>query len=84
MLTLQYDGLFKMKQFKLSEIQHNDKAYKHLIEEDKGSLNVIIKAGVHTALSGVYTTENRKLKIKYSYNRTFKGGKKFKEDKNWK
>jgi hypothetical protein len=74
-----YD-LFNTK-FKLNNIEHDDIAYKHLIEEDKDSLNVIIKAGVHTALSGVFETKTRNLNVKYSYNRTFKGGKKFKDDK---
>lgn len=74
-----YD-LFKEK-FKLNIIEQDDVAYKHLIAETKDGLNVIIKAGVHTALSGTYIAENRKLKIKYSYNRSFKGGKIFNEDK---
>lgn len=74
-----YD-LFNSK-FQLNKIEHNDLAYKHLIEEDNGSLNVIVKSGIHTALSGIYTTENRKLNIKFSYNRTFKGGKIFSQDK---
>lgn len=74
-----YD-LFKDK-FKLNSIQQNDVSYDHLIEETKDGLNVILKAGVHTALSGTFLSKNRKLKIKYSYNRSFKGGKVFNEDK---
>lgn len=74
-----YD-LFKDK-FKLNSIQQNGVSYDHLIEETKDGLNVILKAGVHTALSGTFHTENRKLKIKYSYNRSFKGGKVFNDDK---
>lgn len=74
-----YD-LFDSK-FKLNKLEHDDVPYKHLIEEDKNSLNVIIKSGVHTALSGLFETETRNLNVKYSYNRTFQGGKIFNNDK---
>jgi hypothetical protein len=41
----------------------------------------MVKSGKHTALEGVYTRRNRKLKVKFSYNRTFKGGSNYNEAK---
>ncbi|QCX40043.1 DUF2357 domain-containing protein [Aureibaculum algae] len=70
-----YD-LFKTK-FKLNNIEHDGQPYKSLIEKSKNGLNFIIKSGTHTALSGVSEFENRKLNIKFSYNQTFKGNKKY-------
>jgi len=67
-----YD-LIKEK-FDIESISFNDKAYKHLITETNDGLNVMIKSGKHTALQGIFTKRNRDLNIKFSYNRTFKGG----------
>lgn len=74
-----YD-LFRQK-FQFNQIQHDDQIYDHLIEPTKDGLNVILKSGTHTALNGVFQTKNRELNIKFSYNRTFKGGKVFKDHK---
>jgi predicted component of viral defense system (DUF524 family) len=42
---------------------------KKLIQND--GLVLQLKAGKHTAIEGLYVHNNRKLKIKYNYNRTF-------------
>jgi len=60
--------------FNIESVSFDDKAYKHLIVETNDGLNVMVKSGKHTALQGVYTKRNRDLNIKFSYNRTFKGG----------
>lgn len=73
-----YD-LFKDK-FRLDKHTYEDKAYEHLIESTADGLNVMVKAGRHTAIEGVCDFGSRKLRIKYSYNRSFKGGRKY-EDK---
>lgn len=44
---------------------------KQLIQETKDGLGLQLKAGKHTAIEGTYNHKNRKLKIKYNYNRTF-------------
>lgn len=67
-----YD-LIKEK-FNIQSINFDEQAYKHLIVPTNDGLNVMVKSGKHTALEGIYTKRNRDLKIKFSYNRTFKGG----------
>ncbi len=69
-----YD-LFKDK-FNLTSLeQESEPSYKHLIEKTKNGLNIIVKSGQHTALSGKVLIGNRELNIKYSFNRTFSGSK---------
>lgn len=67
-----YD-LIKEK-FNIVSVNFDEQAYKHLIVPTSDGLNVMVKSGKHTALEGIYTKRNRDLKIKFSYNRTFKGG----------
>lgn len=73
-----YD-LFKAK-FKIKDIEHEEQPYNHLIEPTKDGLNVMVKQGKHTALYGDFITENRALKVKFSYNRSFKGGTKYTDE----
>lgn len=73
-----YD-LFKSK-FKIKDIEHEGQPYNHLIEPTKDGLNVMVKQGKHTALYGDFITENRALKVKFSYNRSFKGGTKYTDE----
>jgi hypothetical protein len=73
-----YD-LFKSK-FKIKDIEHDEQSYNHLIEPTKDGLNVMVKQGKHTALYGDFITENRALKVKFSYNRSFKGGTKYTDE----
>ena len=68
-----YD-LFKDK-FDLNHLEHEEEPYNHLFEPTKNSLNLIIKSGEHTALSGTCLIKNRSLSIKFSFNRTFSGNK---------
>lgn len=73
-----YD-LFKAK-FKIKDIEHEDQSYSHLLEQTKDGLNIMVKQGKHTALYGDFVTENRALKVKFSYNRSFKGGTKYRDE----
>jgi predicted component of viral defense system (DUF524 family) len=73
-----YD-LFKAK-FKIKDIEHEEQSYNHLIEPTKDGLNVMVKQGKHTALYGDFITKNRALKVKFSYNRSFKGGTKYTDE----
>ena len=66
-----YD-LFKEK-FKLHNVEHDEKAYDHLLEKSNEGYSVIVKQGKHTALSGNFSFGGRELSIKFSYNRSFKG-----------
>lgn len=62
------------EKFNIQSVNFDEEAYSHLIVPTSDGLNVMVKSGKHTALEGVYTKRNRDLKIKFSYNRTFKGG----------
>lgn len=62
------------KKFEINKHQYDEKPYEHLIVPTNDGLNVMVKSGKHTALEGVYDSGKRKLKIKFSYNRTFTGG----------
>lgn len=73
-----YD-LFKAK-FKIKDIEYEEKSYSHLLEPTKDGLNIMVKQGKHTALYGDYVAENRTLKVKFSYNRSFKGGTKYTDE----
>jgi predicted component of viral defense system (DUF524 family) len=73
-----YD-LFKAK-FKIKDIEHEEQSYSHLLEPTKDGLNIMVKQGKHTALYGDFVTENRTLKVKFSYNRSFKGGTKYTDE----
>lgn len=74
-----YD-LIKEK-FKINQHLHEDKPHEHLIVPTNDGLNVMVKSGKHTALEGIYDSGNRKLQIKFSYNRTFTGGTEYINDK---
>lgn len=71
--------LFKAK-FKIKDIEHEEQSYNHLIEPTKDGLNVMVKQGKHTALYGDFDAGSRKLKVKFSYNRSFKGGTKYSQE----
>lgn len=69
------------EKFSIQSVNYDEQAYKHLIVPTNDGLNVMVKAGKHTALKGVYTKRNRDLNIQFSYNRTFKGGVKYSDAK---
>jgi predicted component of viral defense system (DUF524 family) len=73
-----YD-LFKSK-FKIKDIEHEEQSYSHLIEPTKDGLNIMVKQGRHTALYGDFDAGSRKLKVKFSYNRSFKGDTKYAQE----
>jgi predicted component of viral defense system (DUF524 family) len=62
------------ERFNLNQHQFGEKPYEHLIIPTNDGLNVMVKSGKHTALEGIFNSGKRKLKIKFSYNRTFSGG----------
>lgn len=67
--------------FNIQTIHYDEQAYNHLIVPTNDGLNVMVKSGKHTALEGVFTKRNRDLKVKFSYNRTFKGGSNYTDAK---
>jgi len=63
------------------EIEHKD--ISDLIKETPDGLNLQIKQGKFTALHGVYDSVNRKLKIRFNYNRSFSGKKTYPDSGSW-
>ena len=54
-----------------------------LIKETPDGLNLQIKQGKVTALKGVYDAGNRKLNIRFHYNRSFSGNKNYPDSGSW-
>lgn len=54
-----------------------------LIKETPDGLNLQIKQGKFTALRGVYNSGNRKLNIRFNYNRSFNGKKNYPDSGSW-
>ena len=63
------------------EIEPND--ILDLITETSDGLNLQIKQGKFTALSGVYDSGSRKLNIRFNYNRSFSGKKSYPDSGSW-
>lgn len=55
----------------------------NLIKETPDGLNLQIKQGKFTALRGVYDSGNRKLNIRFNYNRSFSGKKDYPDSGSW-
>lgn len=69
------------EKFNLNKLSVNDKPYDHLFEMDKAGVNLLVKAGKHVALEGECNFESKSFNIKFSYNRSYKGGSKYSTDK---
>ncbi|SKB67136.1 hypothetical protein SAMN05660776_2446 [Salegentibacter holothuriorum] len=54
-----------------------------LIKKTNDGLGLQLRQGRHTALKGVYKSGTRNLNIKFSFNRTFSGKKKFPKSGSW-
>ncbi len=53
------------------------KSLEELITIEKGGLSLNLKQGKSTALYGVFHSDARKLRIQFTYNRSFGGGRKY-------
>jgi predicted component of viral defense system (DUF524 family) len=54
-----------------------------LIKDTPDGLNLQIKQGKFTALSGVYNSGKRKINIRFNYNRSFSGKKSYPDSGSW-
>jgi predicted component of viral defense system (DUF524 family) len=54
-----------------------------LIKETPDGLSLQIKQGKFTALQGIYDSGNRKLNIRFNYNRSFSGRKNYPDSGSW-
>lgn len=59
------------------------KSIDELIRETPDGLNLQIKQGEFTALDGTYNSGNRKLNIRFNYNRSFSGKKTYPKPGSW-
>jgi hypothetical protein len=58
-------------------------ATKDLVETTKDGLGLKLKQGKYLPIQGIYDSENRKLRVEFSYNKTFSGDKKYPAGGSW-
>ena len=61
----------------------NPKDISDLIKETPDGLNLQLKQGTYSALLGVFTSGNRKLNVRFNYNRSFVGMKNYPDSGSW-
>lgn len=79
----EYWLFFKLLDLFQSIFNIEPKGISDLIKETPDGLNLQIKQGKFTALRGVYDSGNRKLNIRFYYNRSFSGMKPYPESGSW-
>lgn len=79
----EYWLFFKLLDLFQSIFDIEPKDISDLIKETPDGLNLQIKQGKFTALRGVYDSGNRKLNIRFNYNRSFSGKKTYPDSGSW-
>lgn len=79
----EYWLFFKLLELFQSLFEISPKDISELIKETPDGLNLQLKQGNFTALSGIYNSGNRKLHIRFNYNRSFSGRKKYPDAGSW-
>ena len=79
----EYWLFFKLLDLFQSLFEIEPKEISKLIKPTPDGLNLQIRQGKFTALSGVYNSGNRKLNVKFYYNRTFQGNKSYPNSGSW-
>ena len=79
----EYWLFFKLLDLFQSIFEIEPKDISDLIKETPDGLNLQIKQGKFTALKGVYDSGNRKLNIRFNYNRSFSGKKTYPDSGSW-
>ncbi len=79
----EYWLFFKLLDLFQSIFEIEPKDIADLIKETPDGLNLQIKQGKFTALRGVYDSGNRKLNIRFNYNRSFSGRKNYPDSGSW-
>jgi predicted component of viral defense system (DUF524 family) len=80
----EYWIFFKLLEVIESVFSIKAKNINELIEKENEGLNIRLKQGIHlNALDGVYSSEGRKLNIKFNYNRSFNGKQKYPDGGSW-
>ncbi|MBW8359239.1 MAG: DUF2357 domain-containing protein [Weeksellaceae bacterium] len=79
----EYWLFFKLLDLFGSIFEIEPKDISELIKETPDGLNLQIRQGKFTALRGVYDSGSRKLNIRFNYNRSFSGRKKYPDSGSW-
>jgi predicted component of viral defense system (DUF524 family) len=79
----EYWLFFKLLDLFQSIFEIEPKDISDLIKETPDGLNLQIKQGKFTSLRGVYDSGNRKLNIRFNYNRSFSGMKTYPDSGSW-
>ncbi|HLO44559.1 MAG TPA: DUF2357 domain-containing protein [Leadbetterella sp.] len=79
----EYWLFFKLLDLFQSIFEIEPKEISELIKQTPDGLNLQIKQGQFTALSGIYDSGKRKLYIRFNYNRSFIGKKEYPESGSW-
>ena len=79
----EYWLFFKLLELFQSIFDIEPKGINELIKETPDGLNLQIKQGEFTALNGIYISANRKLNIRFNYNRSFSGKKTYPKAGSW-
>ncbi len=79
----EYWLFFKLLDLFQSIFDIEPKDISDLIKETPDGLNLQLKQGKFTALRGVYNSGNRKLNIRFNYNRSFSGKKTYPDSGSW-
>lgn len=79
----EYWLFFKLLDLLQTLFEIEPKGISDLIKETPDGLNLQIKQGKFTALQGVYDSGNRKLNIRFNYNRPFSGKKNYPDSGSW-
>ncbi|MCH8489286.1 MAG: DUF2357 domain-containing protein [Oceanicaulis sp.] len=79
----EYWLFFKLLDLFQSLFTIQPKDISELIKETRDGLNLQLKQGEFTALRGVYDSGNRKLNIRFNYNRSFSGQKEYPDSGSW-
>ncbi|TVZ16095.1 DUF2357 domain-containing protein [Maribacter sp. MAR_2009_72] len=79
----EYWLFFKLLDLIQSIFDIEPKDISNLIKKTPDGLNLSLKQGKVTALSGVYNSGTRKLNVRFNYNRSFSGKKNYPESGSW-
>lgn len=79
----EYWLFFKLLDLFQSIFDIEPKDISDLIKETPDGLNLQIKQGKFTALRGLYNSGNRKINIRFNYNRSFSGKKNYPDSGSW-
>src|SRR5690554_4566356 len=79
----EYWLFFKLLDLFESIFDIEPKHISELIQTTDNGLNIRVKQGRFTALNGVYDSGNRKLNVRFNYNRSFSGKKEYPHAGSW-